>query len=180
MLCQGHCFSDSRRKLYISKYRQLFHMCSTVTINHMLGNSGSWNPSFRETGLKLLVPKKRLWKAAFFLKACFDFRMTWGKWEWDGDLVSQGTSCVHAPVLEVPLWYISPPSEGFTGQIVRGVESDKRNASLHICFTSKIHKQNVLSQPLCRSIPSAFIKIDLPFEALCSLKWWDFSLQKED
>lgn len=65
-----------------------------------------------------------------------------------------------------------------TGGDTRGVESDKRNASLHICFTSKIHKQNVFSQPPCGSFPSAFIKIDLPFEAMCSLKWQDFSLQR--
>lgn len=104
--------------------------------------------------------------------------MTYGRGDREMVILFPKETLVCTLVLEVTLWYISPPSEGYTGQIARGVESDKRNASLHICFTSKIHKQNVFSQPPCGSIPSAFIKIDLPFEAMCSLKWQDFSLQR--
>lgn len=78
-------------------------------------------------------------------------------------------TAVHAQVSEVTLMYFPSIRGDLTEQSARGVGSDKRNTSLHIYFTRKTLKENIFSVTT-RNVPRAFRKIDLPFEAMYSLK----------
>lgn len=106
-------------------------MCFTVTINHVLGNSGSWNPFFQETGLKLLVPKKQLLKTGFSWQPVLILEWHMGemgaRW-WSCFPRSQLCACSCTGGATVIYF---PSIRGFTGQIVRGVESDK---GMHHCI----------------------------------------------
>lgn len=152
----------SLRMLYISKYRQPFHLCITVKIKHTFGNSGPWKPLIQETAVKLLVLKRQLFNIFFSLQAVLI--LEWhGRNEKEMVIFIPKVSTLH--VLEVTLIYFSP----IRGQII---VLKVLKGSHHCTFSLQTrYITRMFSYSHHAEASPVLCKIYLPFEAICSLQW---------